>query len=337
MASVGLVCLVGACTPIPYLDEIAQPAPIAAPPPEPVVEADAPAPPPTAPPTALPSQPAPAAPLRTAVLLSDDIPEFSSIAREIELRSDAEHLVIYNLDGKLANLSGIRAEAAGVDQVIAIGLLAATVAREIESKRMVFCQVFNYRDYDLISATSKGIKLLPPFELQLERWTAIAPNLRTVGIIAGPNQDDLIAEIRAATASHGIDLIVSQVSSDKEALYEFKRFTPDIQGLWLLPDNRVLSPEVVREIMSYSANYRKQVLVFSRSLLSAGGLISFTSDAGDVAQQVLVLLDQMAAGGAPTGPDMRPLTQLRAEFNPEVARHLGLDISEPLLRAAQND
>lgn len=329
LAAVASVCALAACTPIPYIDITPAPAPVAAPAPEPVVEA-APPPPP-------PELPASTAPLRTAVLLSDDIPEFSSIAREIELRADSEYLVVYNLDGKLSNAARIKAEAQGVDQVIAIGLLAATVGREIESKRMVFCQVFNYRDHDLLSSTSKGVNMLPPFDIQLQRWTALSPGLQGVGIIIGPNQQDLIAEIRSATESRGIELTVREVSSDKEALYEFRRLTPDIQGVWLLPDNRILSPEVVREIMSYSARHRKQIPVFGSNLLSVGGLLSFTSDPADVAEQVLARLEQTIDGNALAGPDMRPLTHLKVEINPEVARHLDLDISGTNLSASNDD
>jgi ABC-type uncharacterized transport system substrate-binding protein len=331
LATISVALLLGGCSFFTPSVRVAEPALTAAAPPAPppapapVVEAAAKA----APPKPAPKPPIPAAPLRTAVLLSDDIPEFAAIAHEIELRTDSENLVIYNLDGKIANAARIKSQVSGTDQVIAIGLLAATVGREIASKRMVFCQVFNYQDYDLLAENSKGVSLLPPFDLQLERWTAIAPDLRSVGIITGPDQDDLVAEIRAATARHGIDLVTREVTSDKEALYAFKRITPDIQGLWLLPDNRILSPEVVREIMSYSARHGKQVLVFGTNLLGLGGLLSVTSDPADVAEQVLARLAQPAAGGSLPGPDLRALTKLRVELNPEIARRLGLKAAQP--------
>ena len=334
LAPIGVACILAGCTPIPTLMPIEGPAPVApAPvdptPPPPIAEAAPKVPP--------PAPPATTVPLRTAVLLSDDIPEFMAIADEIKQRSDNEHLVVYNLNGNLANSSRIKTEAAGVDQVIAIGLLAATLGREIESKRMVFCQVFNYQEHDLLSANSKGVNLLPPFDIQLQRWTAFAPELSSIGILTGPNQDDLVAEIRAATERQGVGLVVNEVSSDKEALYAFKRITPEIQGLWLLPDNRILSPAVVREIMSYSARHRKQVLVFGSNLLGIGGLISVTSDPGDVAEQVLARLDQVSPSGELTGPAMRPLTTLHIEINPEVARHLGLDTSQHMPEIARND
>lgn len=316
------------CAFFPSTVETVQPAPVPPPPAAAVAEPVdiAPAPP-------LP--PAPSRPKRTVVLLSDDIPEFATIAAEIEARADNDNLTILNLDGTPLNIPRVKTEAEGADQIIAIGLLAATVGLEIESKQLVFCQVYNYRDYDLLSATSKGVSLLPPFDLQLDHWTRLDPDLRSVGIITGPNQEDLVEEARAAAERHGIDLSVRNVSSDKEALYTFRLLTPEIQGLWMLPDNRILSPEVVREIMAYSARHRKGVVVFGANLLSLGGLMSMTADAGDVAEQALRRLRQISANGNLAGPEMSPLTKVRVEVNPEIARHLGLSIPEALASSIQ--
>jgi len=197
---------------------------------------------------------------------------------------------------------------------------------------MVFCQVFNYQDHDLISRSSKGVNLLPPFDTQLEAWTSLAPGLKSIGIITGPDQDSLVDEIRAVTAAQQIELSVRTVLSDKEALYSFKRLTPEIQGLWLLPDNRILSPAVVREIITYGARHRIQVVVFGANLLSAGALMSVTSINGDIADQVLSRLDTISETGQLAGPDMRPLTRMQVEVNRDVARHLGLAVSEQVVR-----
>ena len=330
LGSVVACCILSGCAFVPHEVEVVEPAPVAAAPPPPVA---APAPTP-APEQRREARPRPATPLRTAVLLSDDIPAFAAIAQQIELKANDEHLSIHNLDGNPANISTIKAEAADADQIIAIGLLAASVGQQISSKRMVFCQVFNYRDHDLLSASSKGVNLLPPFDMQLQHWTDLAPGLKSIGIITGPNQDDLIAEIESATQQRNIELVVRSVSSDKEALYAFKRLTPEIQGLWLLPDNRILSPEVVREFMSYSARHRKQVVVFGANLLGMGALMSVSSDAADVAEQVLARLETLSADGKLAGPSMRPLTKIQVQINPDVARHLDLEIPQTLASAS---
>ena len=316
--------LVAGCTMLPPAVPVAQaPVETSAPVPAPPQPDPAPAPAPTIAPEPTP----PAPPAHTALLLSDDIPAFSAIAEEIAARVGDAPLSIHNLDSNPANVSRIRAEAAEADRLIAVGLFAATVAREIEGKPLVFCQVFNYQDHDLISASSKGVKLLPPFDLQLDEWLDLDPDLKRIGIIVGPGQEQLVEEIQAAARARQVELAVSTVQSDKEALYNFKRMTQDIQGLWLLPDNRVLSPEVVREIMSYSARHRTQVVVFGPNLLDLGALMSVTSDPGDIAARVLARIGDVDANNRISGPDMQSLTTLDVDINLEVARYLGLTVA----------
>jgi ABC-type uncharacterized transport system substrate-binding protein len=266
------------------------------------------------------------------VLLSDDIPAYSAIAEQIRERAGSDNLTVYNLDGNPANAGRIKAEAAAADRLVAIGLLAASVGREMDGKPMVFCQVFNYQDYDLISPASKGVNLLPPFDAQLDAWRSLSPGLERIGVITGPDQESLVDEIRSATGRQGIELTARTVLSDKEALYAFRRLTPEIQGLWLVPDNRILGPEAVREIMAYSARHQIQVVVFGSNLLGMGALMSVSGVEGDVADQVLSRLDRISAAGKLGGPDMLPLTEVRVEINREVARYLGLDVAENIAR-----
>ncbi len=277
----------------------------------------------------------PPEPAQVAILLSDDIPVFVSVANQLRRRLGDEHHTIHNLDGHPANTKRIleEIESTDPDQVISVGLLAAQIGRQLDEVPMVFCYVFNYEEHELVSPTSKGVNLLPPFAMQLEAWREFSPNLDRIGVISGPNQDALIAEIQQAAAEMEIELFSRTVHSDQEALYGFKRLTPEIQGLWLLPDNRILSPRVVREIMSYGGEHRIQIVVFGSSLLDLGALMAITTRDGDVADQILARLDHKAEDGQLTGPDMMPLTQMDLEINTDVARRLGLIPSERSARS----
>lgn len=281
----------------------------------------------------------PPKPAQVAILLSDDVPVFVSVADQLRRRLGDEHHTIHILDGHPANTRRIleEVESSDPDQVISIGLLAAQVGRQLDDVPMVFCCVFNYQEHDLISSTSKGVNLLPPFSMQLEAWRKFSPNLERIGVISGPSQDALIAEIKQAAAEVGIELLSRTVHSDQEALYGFKRLAPEIQGLWLLPDNRILSPRVIREIMSYGGKHRIQIVVFGSGLLNLGGLMAITSRVGDVADQVVARLEHKAEDGRLTGPGMMPLTQMDLEINQDIARHLGLILSERSARAEQSE
>jgi len=263
--------------------------------------------------------------LHTAVLVSADIPEYTQIVAEI-LRRDRGEVTVHTLSGQPANAKRVVGEvgAEKPDRIIAVGLSAAIAARAFGATPMVFCQVFNYQDHALVSATSKGVDLLPPFEPQLRAWRALAPNLHHVGVITGPGHDASLAQMQQAAVSSGVELTARVVRTDLEALHEFREMAPHIDGLWLLPDNRVLSPDVVREVFAYSTEHDKQVATFGQSLLKMGALLSLTADPRDVVDRVLERLDAVDASGRLPGPDMTHLTLLQTQINDDVARRLGL-------------
>jgi len=319
IAGLAVFALLAGCSGLPQILE-----------PAPVTEPDAPS---DTPAVALPAPPEPqSAPQpeprpersRVAILLSDDIATYTAIAKQISQQISGNDYITLNLDGSPTVASSILPEIKEFepDKIVAIGLLAARTGQKFTDTPMVFCQVFNYPDHHLISPTSKGVQFLPPFSLQLEVWKALTPDLQKVGVILGPNQEDLLAEIEQAAELHGVKLLARTVESDKEALYAFKRLTPQIQGFWLLPDNRVLSPRVLREIFAYGRKHGNQTVVFSPQLLSLGADISFASSDADIANAVLRVLGDATDKDSLAGPPMTSLTTLRAEIRPEIADRL---------------
>jgi ABC-type uncharacterized transport system substrate-binding protein len=256
--------------------------------------------------------------------VSSDIPEYTEIVAEI-LRRDVGEVSVHTLSAQSSSAHVVD-ELAVVkpDRIVAVGLSAAIAMRGLRDTPMVFCQVYNYQDHALLSPTSKGVDLLPPFELQFRAWRKLAQDVRHIGVITGPGQEALLAEMEHAAASFDIDLAVRIVSSDREALHEFRTLAPMIDGLWLLPDNRILSPNVVREIFSYGAEHGKKIATFGDNLLKMGALLSLRSDPRDVVDRVLERLESIDGNGRLPGPDMVALTALYMQVNADVAKRFGL-------------
>ena len=262
---------------------------------------------------------------RTAVIVSVDIPDHTEISAEL-LRRSPDNVTVYTLTGSPGDAAGLAAELADFDpdRIVAIGLTAAIAARAVAATPTVFCQVYNYQDHDLVSANSKGVSMLPPVDLQLREWTRLTPGLRRIAVITGPGHDALIGEMEQAAERFGVTLSVRLANSDREALFAFREVAPEVDGLWLLPDNRILSPEVIGEIFAYSAEHGKQIATFGRSLLATGALLSSSGDPSDVVDRVLDRFASMDDHGSLQGPDMLRLTAVRTEINGPVATRLGL-------------
>lgn len=271
-------------------------------------------------------------PIRVAILLSDDVPYYVAVAQQISQRGPQHDYLTINLNRNVALDAKMleKVKAFDPEQIVAVGLNAAKAGQQFADTPMVFCQVFNFADHELLSPTTNGVKLLPPFSLQFELWKDLHPDLRVAGIIIGAGQESLVAEIQNAAAEHNVELLTRRVVSDSEALFVFKRLTPKIQGFLLLPDSRVLSPRVLRDIVAYGRKHGTQTVVFNPQLLQLGADISFTSKDSDIADTVLRIIDGTPEKRATRPSRMTALSTLRVAISPEVAEKLSARTAEKL-------
>ena len=257
---------------------------------------------------------------RVAIVLSGRLPAYENVATALgELMDDYS---IYDLADKSVTPREIflDIESFDTDIVVAIGLRAATVAKAYSQVPVVFCQVFNIAQNDLTSGQVKGVAALPPLALQVQAWKELNPDLQNVGAILGSGHDSLLEEASRAADSAGLTFHYRIARSDRETLYMFNRLTPDIDGFWLFPDNRVLSPAVLRQMLNYASRHRVQVAVFNPALLELGATMSATSVDSDIAATVVSVARRVINGQNDAIPDVTPLNEIDVQTNPAAVR-----------------
>src|SRR5690606_15575670 len=151
------------------------------------------------------------------------------------------------------------------------------------------------------------------------------PTLRTIAAVLGRDETLLAARARDAAAAQGLALELRLASSDQEAIYHFKRIAADVDGLWLLPDNTVLSPRAIRVMLEHAAARGVQSLVFTPSLLEWGAVLSVTATDLDLARTLAGVVDVLADGRGDALPPITPLTELEARVNVQAAERRGLE------------
>ena len=187
---------------------------------------------------------------------------------------------------------------------------------------VVFCQVPDLEVGSLRDAY--GVASLPPLELQLAAWRRLAPSLGTIGLVLGRDEHVLALRARRAADALGLVLHLQLASSDQEALYHMRRMVPEIDGLWLLPDNAVLSPRAIREMLDHAGSRGVQTLVFTPSLLEWGALLSVAATPTDLADALARIIDELLAGRATELPPLSSLSELEARVNAVTAAQLGV-------------
>lgn len=271
--------------------------------------------------------PPPKPAMQVVVLVSEDIPAYSDVAKALAKQLGRRGSVRYMTSNQVNNQK--MAAAFNDDehrQIVSIGLSASVAAKALTNRQVVFCQVFNYQDYALLSARHKGVSMMPSLYKTFSSWKTLSPNISDVGVISGPGFDDLIQAAKVAAKNNGITLHHATVNSDKEYQYAYKQMARKVQGYWLLPDNRVLSGFVLRDVMTFSVRNSKQVNVFNDELLKLGGLLSTSSDAQDIAQEVMDRLEQGQGKDEIPGPEIVYPNKLNLRINSVMAQRLNMNI-----------
>ena len=279
-----------------------------------------------APVTAPEREPEPVSP-HVAVVLSDSVPSYTNVVDE--LLPYLEEYSVYDLaDGSRSPRQAFAAIAESDAQlVVAIGLYAAKVARSFATVPVVFSQVFNVRDNELISDEMKGVAVLPPLDLPVAAWREMDPGVRNIGAILGEGHEDLIAEAEQAMKKRGIKFHYAIAHSDRETLYLFNRLVRDIDGFVLFPDNRVLSRTVLTDIMTDASRHRVQVAVFNEKLLDHGATFSASSVNSNIADKITITLNEVIDGNIDDIEPLTPLSDIRIQTNPAMVQKFGLDLT----------
>ena len=260
-------------------------------------------------------------PVAVVILVSDALAAYRQVADALGAR--LERVRVYALDGDRDKAQQVIAQLrqSPAVPVVAIGPLAARLASQLSDRPIVFCLDFMPDDRRPAEAGMRGVHTMPPALKQLEAWKMLDPRLERVVLITGSGNGEFTREASAAGRRLGVQVNYIEVQSDRELLYAAKHMLSDAQGLWLAPDNRVLSSQVLREVLAYSIREGKQTLVFNPQLLDLGGLVSVEGDPDDIAARVL---EQLRA--TRDVPRMLPLQRAVIRINMEVANQLGLAV-----------
>lgn len=291
--------------------------------PEPVVVEPVPVPVPAPPsqPAPVVKAPAPVALPPVAIVITSAQPAYADVANALAARLD--QFEIYDLSDKsqppvavLRRINDSRSRA-----VVAIGLRAAQSSVAMAKSPVVFSQVFNYQDSELLTAQSRGVSALAPLDAQLAAWKEVDPGLQRLGLILGHGHDELIAAAEVAAARHGIELVLRESGSDQETLYLFRRMVRDIDGFWLMPDNRILSPRVLQQMIDDANRVQVPVSVPSEPMLEMGAAVSFETVAADIAETIVRVLRDIQAGKLASLPAVSELSEIRVTYRetPQVA------------------
>jgi len=168
--------------------------------------------------------------------------------------------------------------------VIALGPDAYRLTRSIDGLEVYHAGVLSP------DRRARGVDALPPFDVQLDYWQQLTPGLERIGVIGGPGMSERIDSLAVAAAARELTLERQTVHSDVETILAFRAMVPHIDGFVFLPDEEVLSPRVIQQVMAHGRNNGVQILVYSPVMYNLGASLYLQPDPVRVGSALVELL-----------------------------------------------
>jgi putative ABC transport system substrate-binding protein len=252
----------------------------------------------------------------------------------VEIYREAAAKLVAELPGHVAleDLHGDRDQAidvarrADADLVVAVGALAATVARqELTDRLVMFCAVLNPRRYKL----SGGVSFEVSPKDQLARLHDALPAARRIGVIYDPKKStELVAAAGAEANTLGLQLVPAEAHDPREVDPVFRSLRRDIDVLWLIPDSTVVTRESFEVLALEAAESRIPLVAYSDAFVQQGALLAISPDAAGVGLQCASLAEE-ALRTRRVPPVVLTAERYRVTVNEQVAQQFGLRIPTP--------
>jgi putative ABC transport system substrate-binding protein len=271
---------------------------------------------------------APAGAGEVAVVMSEDAAVYRAVAETIQSRLEGAAVV------DIVNIPALRnPKRKDLRFLVAIGSQAARAAAASSIEAPLLVTLLPRSAFDRLAAERRraadprplsALYLDQPIGRQFDLIRLAMPNARRIGVLLGPESDNLYLPLQKAAQEKQMNLVAQRVSSDSEIAPALQKLLPEIDVLLALPDPSVFNAGTIQLILL--ATYRQQLPLFgfSAAYVRAGAIASLHATPEQIGNQAADMLRTALARGQLPPP--RYSGQYTLATNPHVAHSLGIPL-----------
>lgn len=168
-----------------------------------------------------------------------------------------------------------------------------------------------------------AIYLDQPWARQFALIRQILPGRPRIGILLGPDADELAASLKAAAKAAGLVAVIDVVSHETDLLPSIKNLVGESDAILAIPDPAIYNRGTIQSILL--TTYRQQIplIGFSSSYVKAGALAAVYSEPEQIGQQLAEIVMRLPAE-LPSLPPPQAPRYFSVATNPQVARSLAI-------------
>ncbi len=149
----------------------------------------------------------------------------------------------------------------------------------------------------------------------------------TVGVLLSDATAYLEKSLRQAAQQFGLEILIIKVDPSQDPSRALNGLS-GAQVLLAVPDSTLYTPDTLRAVLESTYRRGMPVVGFSAATVAAGTLASAYPDVDDMVADLTELIDGLAASGNETLPEPRFPRYWRVAINENVARSLGIFITD---------
>jgi putative ABC transport system substrate-binding protein len=188
------------------------------------------------------------------------------------------------------------------DLVVAVGPEAVRFAWEepmLEKTARLYSMVLNPPKVSGQTETACGVPLDIPAQRQLEIIAQGFTTIKRLGLLYDPRYNSEFFMKAATEASfHDLKIIPLKVSAKKDIPVVLKQNWENIDALWLVPDQTVISESIVQYIIKDALFKKIPVIGYNRFFYESGAAMAFIFDYEELGRQTGRLAANMLMGKA---------------------------------------
>lgn len=273
---------------------------------------------------------------RVVIIRSNRITAYNEAVEGFKEECERENISIndiYDLNGDLEDgkkaIKNIEISKPGPDLIFAVGILAATLAKErFTNIPIIFCMVILHERFNLQGPNITGISLEAPLEEQFTILEKISGKGKNVGVIYGPeNTGKIITEAFHIAERFGFNLITREIRSEKEVAFKLKELIDKIDVLWIVSNITIMKEETLGIIIKTALRHSLPTFCNSSAFVRAGVLASISPDYKYTGYQAARLAQTLLNSPKLVSLGVRQPDKVDLFLNIRTANTIGIDIS----------
>ena len=168
-----------------------------------------------------------------------------------------------------------------------------------------------------------GISLDIPVKIMMQIFSKALPSLKRIGLLYDPeNNSEFTRRAVLEAAVMDLGIIPLEVSLRKEIPDVLKKNWGKIDGLWLIPDQTIITESLVRYIIKEAISNGVSVFGYNRFFYENGAALCYILDYRDIGKQTAQLLLALL-----TGQDCKKQTPVfKTWYNYRILNTLGVEL-----------